>query len=99
MKNCSWVVVGPLALVFAGSALAQPYPVADRAAQMVIQKYQSATCQQLWEEKAAGASRPKSPMAQRAVQLLQQNPAVRKAFLDQIAAPVLNKMFECGMVP
>ena len=23
----------------------------------------------------------------------------RKAFIDKIAAPVLNKMFECGLIP
>ena len=38
-------------------------------------------------------------MEERAVQMLRQDPAMRQAFLDQIAAPVVNKLFECGMVP
>jgi hypothetical protein len=87
------------ALLFAGAAVAQPYPVADRVAQKVIQKYQTSTCEQLWAEKAAKAGQPKSPMEERAVQMLRQDPAMRQAFLDQIAAPVVNKLFECGMVP
>ena len=99
MKNSRLLLVAPLALAFAGSAIAQPYPIVDRVAQKVIQKYQNASCQQLAQEKAQGANRPKSPAEQRAIQLLQQDASIRQAFLNQIAAPVLNKLFECGMVP
>ena len=31
--------------------------------------------------------------------MLRQDPAMRKAFLDIVAAPIANKMFECGMIP
>jgi hypothetical protein len=84
---------------FVGAATAQPYPVADRVAQRVIAKYQNATCEQLWADRAAKAGQPKSPMEQRAIQLLQQDPAMRQYFINQIAAPVANKMFACGMIP
>jgi len=85
--------------MLAGAAVSQTYPIADRVAQKVIQKYQTESCEQLWAERAAKAGQPKSPREQRAIQLLQQDPSLRQAFLNQIAAPVVNKMFQCGMIP
>ena len=99
MKKRDGFVVGLSALILVGSAVAQPYPIADRVAQKVIQKYQTSTCEQLWQEKAQKQGQAPSPMEQRAIQMLHQDPAMRQAFIGQIAAPVLNKMFECGMVP
>jgi hypothetical protein len=31
--------------------------------------------------------------------IIQQDPGMRQAFFNQIAGPVMNKMFECGMIP
>jgi hypothetical protein len=38
-------------------------------------------------------------MEQEAVEELKSNPDMRQHFLDKIAGPIANKMFECGMVP
>jgi len=67
----------------------------DMATSKVIQKYQSATCEQLWQQKGA----PKSQEEQRVVEFLKNDPQARAAFLDKVAAPIANKMFECGMIP
>ena len=99
MNTRTWLLAALPALLIAGSAAAQPYPIADRVAQKVVQKYQTSSCEQLWQEKAQKQGQPKSPMEQRAIQMLQQDPAMRQYFINQIAAPVMNKMFECGMVP
>ena len=54
---------------------------------------------------AAGAmqklqkGKPESDKEKMAVDFLRNDAQARKAFLDKIAAPVLNKMFECGMIP
>jgi len=77
---------------FAG---AQEFPIMNRVADKVIQKYQNSTCEQLWQEKG----QPKPPMEQEAVQLLQGDPQMRAAFINKVAAPIANKMFECGMIP
>jgi glucose dehydrogenase len=82
----------------AGVAYAQ-YPIMDRVAGKVIEKYQTSSCEQLWLEKAQGQGQPKPEMEQRVIQLLQQDPQMRQAFFNQIAAPIVNKMFECGMIP
>jgi hypothetical protein len=75
------------------------YPVLDEVAGRVIQKYQGSSCEQLWEEKAQKQGRPKPPREQQALQLLRDDPQIRAMFIDKIAAPVANKMFECGMIP
>ncbi len=61
----------------------------------VIQKYQQATCEQLWQEKG----KPKTAQEQEVIQLLRNDAQRRTAFLNKVAAPIVNKMFECGMIP
>ncbi len=83
------------AILWTTVAGAQDYPIMNRVADKVIQKYQNATCEQLWQEKG----QPKPPMEQEVVQLLQGDPQMRAAFINKVAAPIANKMFECGMIP
>lgn len=74
---------------------AQPYPLLDSVVKEVVQKYQTSTCQQLAADKVA----PPNDMQKRAVDMMRKDPQLRKAFLDQVAAPIVNKLFECGMIP
>jgi hypothetical protein len=82
------------ALAFAGHAAAD-YPLMNMVADKVIQKYQAATCEQLWAQK----SQPKSAEEQRLMNLLKNDPALRTAFMNKVAGPIANKMFDCGMIP
>ena len=82
------------ALLVAGVASAQ-HPILEMAANKVIQKYQQSTCEQLWQAKM----QPKSAQEQEAIQFLRGDPQMRTEFINRIAAPVANKMFECGMIP
>jgi hypothetical protein len=82
------------ALVASGVAWAQ-FPVLDMVADKVIQKYQSSSCEQLWQQKNA----PKPAMEQEVIQKLRSEPQMRLAFINRVAAPIANKMFECGMIP
>src|SRR5882724_5244219 len=70
-------VIATLTAAVTGIAYAQ-FPVMDRVADKVVQKYQSATCEQLWQEKAQGQGQPKPEMEQRAVQMLKQDPQMRQ---------------------
>jgi hypothetical protein len=83
-----------LALAFAGHAAAD-YPLMNMVADKVIQKYQGATCEQLWAQKA----QPKSDQEQRLISLLKSDPQLRTAFMNKVAGPISNKMFDCGMIP
>ncbi len=38
-------------------------------------------------------------MMGRAVQLLPNDPQMRAEFINRVAAPIANKLFECGMIP
>jgi len=67
----------------------------DYAADQVIQKYQTSTCDQLKALKAT----PPSLKEREAIEYLRNDAQARQFFIDRIAAPVANKMFECGMFP
>lgn len=82
------------ALLWAGAASAQ-YPILDMIAQKVIEKYQGMSCEQLWEKKGE----PKSEREQEVIQRLRGDPQMAAAFLNQVAGPIANKMFQCGMIP
>jgi hypothetical protein len=77
----------------------QQHPIVDAIANKIIQKYQNSTCDQLWQEKASAKNKPKSPEEQRAIGMLHNDAQLRQELIDKIAAPVANKMFECGMIP
>ena len=81
-------------LGFAGAALAD-FPLMNMVADKVIQKYQSSTCEQLWAQK----QQPKSAEEQRVINLLKSDPQLRTAFMNKVAGPISNKMFDCGMIP
>jgi len=98
MSKRSWLFVAMSASVAAGIAYAQ-YPVMDAVANKVIQKYQTSTCEQLYQERTQKQGQPKPEMEQRVVEMLRNDPQMRTAFFNKIAAPIVNKMFECGMIP
>jgi hypothetical protein len=94
MKIRKTLIAATAALGLLGVAMAD-YPLMNMVADKVIQKYQSSTCEQLWAQK----SQPKSAEEQRIIGLLQGDPQLRTAFLNKVAGPISNKMFECGMIP
>jgi hypothetical protein len=94
MKKSFGAAVFVSALIVAGVVVAQGMLV-DAAADKVIAKYQAATCDQLKAQKAE----PPSEKEKIALDLLRDDAKARVAFVDKIAAPVLNKMFECNMIP
>ena len=94
MNKSIGVVMFVSPLMVAGAVGAQGM-LLDYAADKVIQKYQGATCEQLRAQK----NEPPSEKEKLAVDFLRNDSQARVAFIDKIAAPVLNKMFECGMIP
>jgi hypothetical protein len=90
-----------LVLLYAGvvSAQAPDTPILDKIANKVIQKYQQSSCQDLVLQKSQPPTGQKARMEERAIQLLHNDPQLRTQFLNQVAGPIANKMFECGMIP
>ena len=66
-----------------------------RAADKVIQKYQTSTCEQLKAQK----DEPKSDKEKLAIDFLKNDTRAADAFIDKVAAPVARKMFACGLIP
>ena len=83
----------------AGVAAAQAtHPIVQELAKHVVQKYQVASCQDIAKER----SRPPqqhSDLERRAVEVMRANPGIRVEFVNAVAAPIANKLFECGMLP
>lgn len=87
-------------LIYVGIASAQDsYPIMEKIAQKVIQKYQTSSCQQLAMEKSQPPTGEKAQLEQNALEILQNDPQMRTAFINLVAAPIANKLFECGMIP
>jgi hypothetical protein len=86
-----------LGLLYVSIGNAQQYPLMDKVADKIIAKYQTSTCEQLWVSKSQ--KKPPSPEEQNAIKMLKSDPSMRQAFIAKIAAPIANKMFECGMIP
>jgi hypothetical protein len=82
------------ALLVAGAATAQGM-LLDFAADKVVSKYKTATCDELKAQKTE-APTEKEKMA---IEFLRNDAQARVAFIDKIAPTVMNKMFECGMIP
>jgi len=77
----------------------QQYPLADMLAQKIIDKYTNSTCVQLATQKSEKPTGEKAAMEQRVIAALKADPQMRQYFINKIAAPIANKMFECGMIP
>jgi hypothetical protein len=97
-RSCLFTLASVLLLV--GIASAQPpHPIMERLAQKVIEKYQTSSCQQLAMQKSHPPTGKKAQMEQRVVEMLHNDPQMRTEFLNRVAAPIANKLLECGMIP
>src|SRR4029077_12776626 len=94
----TFLFMAAIALICA-AVNAQAFPIMDKIADKVIQKYQTSTCEQLWQQKAEKGKTPQSPVEQRALEMLKADPQMRQVFINKVAAPIASKMFECGMIP
>jgi len=100
MIRCFSLLAFVSVLLPVGLAWAQEsYPIMERAAQKVIEKYQTSSCQQLAQQKSQPPTGQKAQMEQRVLQALRNDPQMRTAFINRVAAPIANKLFECGMIP
>jgi len=95
-RTVLFALAAAMLYVTVGSAQ-QQYPVMDAVANKIIAKYQNSTCEELWQKKSSKTT--PSAQEQKVIQLLKDDPQMRAAFINKIAAPIANKMFDCGMIP
>jgi hypothetical protein len=94
MRTSIGAVVLVSALFVASGALAQGM-LLDFAADKVIKKFTTSTC----EELKAMKGEPPWEKEKMAIDFLHGDQQARKDFIDKIAPVVMNKLFECGMIP
>jgi hypothetical protein len=99
MKKQLLLLAAVSLLLCAELAVAQQYPMLDKIAARVVQKYQGASCEQLWKERAAGRNKAKPQEEQHLVQFLREDAGARAEFFRKVSDPIVTKMFECGMIP
>ena len=92
-KSIGAAMMGSI-LIVAGAVSAQGM-LLDFAADKVIKKYQTATCDEL----KAQRKEPPTDKEKEAIEFLHNDSQARIFFINKIAAPVLNKMYDCGMIP
>ena len=74
-------------------------PILDQVTGLVIAHYQTSSCETLALERSQPPSGQRAEMKQRAIEVLRDDPQLRRQFLDRVAAPVANKLFECDLIP
>ena len=85
--------------------LPNPDTLLDIISNLVIKKYQSTSCQELAKMKPQANSNsstsgtPEAVIQAKAIEMLRQNPEMRKKFINRVAGPIANKMFECKAIP
>ena len=99
MNKYRAVLAGFGVVLCAGVAGAQStHPIVQELAKHVVQKYQTGSCQDIANQR----SRPPqqhTDLERRAVEVMRANPGIRVEFINAVAAPIANKLFECGMLP
>ncbi len=75
-----------------------PPQVVELVAERVVTHYQTSSCETLAQERSHPNAQ-RAEIVQHAAQVLRDDPQVRMEFLNRVAAPVANKLFECGLIP
>lgn len=87
------------ALASASAHVQAQYPMVEKMAAKLVQKYQTSSCEQLAAERKATPSAPMAQAKDKFGELLRQDAKMRTAFLSRVATPIADKMVQCGFIP
>jgi hypothetical protein len=88
-----------------GLRLPNPDTLLDFAANLAIEKYKNASCEELSKMKprsdksSQAGGKAQEVLQAKAIELLRQNPEIREEFINRVAPPIANKMFDCKVIP
>lgn len=72
----------------------------DSASQIIVEQVEESSCEEFYtfleQQEQSRGQYPR--LRQRLIQAAENNPEIREEFVRQIAAPVVNKMFDCGLI-
>ena len=91
-------------LIYSCNSLSQPKvsqeALMDVATNLAIQKFQNSSCEELSQMKSQQTSSgPSAVLEKKAIEMLRNNPEIRQEFIDRVAGTILNKMFDCELIP
>lgn len=95
-RSSAVILVAGLAIFATGQAQASQYPMMDTITEAVIKKYQDSSCSAL-AAKQAGA--PPAKAREAIVSNLKRDPKMRAEFINRVAGPIANRLFDCGLIP
>jgi hypothetical protein len=105
-KATLWLVglISSSMVVTSCEQLASNEALLDVAANLVINKYQSASCEEIAQMKpqsgkSSQASGKDAVLQEKAIAMLRKNPEMRQKFINRVAGPIANRMFECNLIP
>jgi hypothetical protein len=52
-----------------------------------------------WDGRVEHVVSGKAEIEQRVLHILRTDPQIQTEFLNRVAAPIANKLFECGLIP
>ncbi len=72
----------------------------DTASQVIVEQVEESSCEEFYVYlERREENRGQYPqLRQRLIRAAENNPEIRKELVRQISAPVVNKMFDCGLV-
>ena len=78
----------------------------DIATNLAIAKYEKASCKEVAQMQpqsqpatgSQGDAQKQADLQAKAIEMLQKDPEMRQKFINRVAAPIANKMFECNLV-
>jgi hypothetical protein len=85
--------------------LPNPDTLLDLAANLAIEKYKNASCEELSKMKprsdksSQAGGKAQEVLQAKAIELLGQNPEIREEFINRVAPLIANKMFDCKVIP
>ncbi len=107
MRKSTLVLTALTATAILGSAcgrFASKEALLNGAANLVIGKYQSASCEEIAQMKSQSGNSSQGNggagvIQEKAIELLRSDPELREQFINRVAGPIDNKMFECSLIP
>ncbi|MDF0552471.1 hypothetical protein [Kamptonema sp. UHCC 0994] len=110
MKKSHLLFLGTLtsmAIVVSSCQNTSKESLLDIAANFAIEKYQKASCEEVAQMQPQSQSTTgsqtdagkKADLQAKAIEMLQKDPEMREKFINRVAGPIANKMFECNLIP
>ncbi len=77
--------------------------IVDKLAAKTSEKFNGMSCKQLASAMSPEAAKTKDPekakITAKFIGVLKQKPELKTRFLNQVSAPIVTKMFDCGFIP